>query len=91
MRTRLGWKDVRNGGEGRAVAHSSLPFPFSIYAMLRGTHTSSSAHGAPMGAEDFLSLSFVLGEVGAPPGFLCFGGHLWVGSTYPPKDEGAEK
>ena len=65
-----GWLDcVGSGGEGRAVPHNLSSFPFSIHVMLRGAHTPSSAHSAPMGAEGFLSISFV-GGAGAPPSFF---------------------
>jgi len=55
-----------------------VPFLSLFQVMLRVTYTPDIAHSALMRAEDFLSLSLVVGAVGTAPGlFLCQGGHVW--------------
>jgi hypothetical protein len=59
-------------GEGTASESIMLSFRFILFRLLRGTHTPSFAHSAPMRAEDFFrSLRKKEGgENGGPPGAL---------------------
>ena len=59
----------RRGLHSRRTLHHLFLSPFSNHAKA-GTHTPGRAYGAPVKAEGFFTLSFVVGAAGAAPVYL---------------------